>query len=47
MAKVRDEFFKENGIDPSDIPSDLIGVAALGRKGMEIEISVIAVLRKC
>lgn len=42
MAKVRDEFFKENGIDPSDIPSDLIGVTSLGRKGMEIEIAAIA-----
>lgn len=45
MAKVRDEFFRENGIDPSDIPSDLIGVTALGRKGMEIEIAVIATLK--
>jgi len=44
MAKVRDEFFRENGIDPSDIPSDLVGVTALGRKGMEIEIAAIAVL---
>lgn len=44
MATVRDEFFKENGIDPSDIPSDLIGVTALGRKGMEIEIAVTAVV---
>lgn len=48
MAKIRDEFFRKNGIDTSDIPSDLIGVAALGRKGMEIEISVIAtVSREC
>lgn len=44
MAEVRDKFFKENGIDPSDIPSDLIGVTALGRKGMEIEITGIAVV---
>jgi len=45
MAEARDEFFRENGIEPGDIPSDLIGVTALGRKGMEIEIAAIAVLR--
>jgi enamine deaminase RidA (YjgF/YER057c/UK114 family) len=44
MAEARDTFFRENGIDPSDIQSDLIGVTALGRKGMEIEIAAIAVL---